>query len=328
MSKRKPPTVKLIDRLRYAQPKSVIMDWGEKDQAHLDLLKSQAEYSQAFLLDGVIDDYENLGDHVNCFDFPNLIPPFRYCFLESSKLSSNFSMGAQITTVALDDSLMPHIRRATPAINKLLTTMDKQMQGARSLAGVENDEGRQLADIYYVVTVQMVLEYDEYYVETLPLIMLGLNKAGQMVNSIEQPPKLKEYVDIEHLSSAFLNMLAFLLFSISLMNSKNVKMDKHEAQGIPNRGYRRRSKSDFPVTLFQWYTLEIETSNVAVKSSGGKKIPLRETVTKALHSVRGHFADYRKSGLFGKHKGVYWMPEHQRGDESAGTILKDYELVN
>lgn len=45
------------------------------------------------------------------------------------------------------------------------------------------------------------------------------------------------------------------------------------------------------------------------------------------HWVRGHYADYSKgNGLFGRIKGVFWMPEHKRGDESLGTVRQSYAV--
>ena len=47
----------------------------------------------------------------------------------------------------------------------------------------------------------------------------------------------------------------------------------------------------------------------------------------ALHSVRGHFADYRQGGgLFGKHHGLYWFNQHTRGASTEGMVVKDYAV--
>jgi hypothetical protein len=43
------------------------------------------------------------------------------------------------------------------------------------------------------------------------------------------------------------------------------------------------------------------------------------------HWVRGHFADYTKgNGLFGRIKGVFWIPEHERGSEELGRVIPEY----
>lgn len=49
-----------------------------------------------------------------------------------------------------------------------------------------------------------------------------------------------------------------------------------------------------------------------------------------FHLVRGHYADYRKNGLFGKPelRGRYWVPSHGRGDKSLGTINHEYHVTS
>jgi hypothetical protein len=45
--------------------------------------------------------------------------------------------------------------------------------------------------------------------------------------------------------------------------------------------------------------------------------------------IRGHYADYRENGLFGKPalRGVYWIPEHYRGDPSYGESVPEYVMA-
>jgi hypothetical protein len=45
------------------------------------------------------------------------------------------------------------------------------------------------------------------------------------------------------------------------------------------------------------------------------------------HVVRGHFRIYTEARpLFGKYVRTVWVAEHRRGDDSYGTIRKDYEV--
>ena len=45
-----------------------------------------------------------------------------------------------------------------------------------------------------------------------------------------------------------------------------------------------------------------------------------------LHICRGHFKDYRESGLFGKVKGIFWWDQYVRGDLENGAVVKDYNV--
>lgn len=47
----------------------------------------------------------------------------------------------------------------------------------------------------------------------------------------------------------------------------------------------------------------------------------------ALHSVRGHWAQYGSEGkgkLFGKYEGEFWIPSHERGDPTLGQVKSTY----
>ena len=47
-----------------------------------------------------------------------------------------------------------------------------------------------------------------------------------------------------------------------------------------------------------------------------------------LHVCRGHFADHRERGLFGKDhlRGIYWVPMHAKGNKEVGEVVKRYDL--
>lgn len=66
--------------------------------------------------------------------------------------------------------------------------------------------------------------------------------------------------------------------------------------------------------------IEIEISAMRRTLCGYGEITSRSSLAKALHHCRGHFKDYRAGkGLFGKHRRVVFVREHQRGDDSAGV---------
>lgn len=50
-------------------------------------------------------------------------------------------------------------------------------------------------------------------------------------------------------------------------------------------------------------------------------------VQRRQHVVRGHFRYYHPDRpLFGRTSGMVWVPAHERGSDTLGTIRKDYEL--
>jgi hypothetical protein len=46
-------------------------------------------------------------------------------------------------------------------------------------------------------------------------------------------------------------------------------------------------------------------------------------LSRAFHICRGPFAVYEGSGLFGKYFGRFWIPQHVRGSQSSGIVVKD-----
>lgn len=111
------------------------------------------------------------------------------------------------------------------------------------------------------------------------------------------------------------NFLTTLVFSIlALMSCKNVKMIERHA---PRQQRRFAERKGLP--LVSWHELVIPSSGGS-GSGTGKSEPL------ALHWVRGHFKDYRESGLFGNQKGVYWWSPYLAG-QADRVVLKDYKIA-
>jgi hypothetical protein len=110
------------------------------------------------------------------------------------------------------------------------------------------------------------------------------------------------------------------LFGVSLLHCKNVEMVERKTSAETNKYRKRKGKRP----LIEFKTLMIDSARKILKYEGeSNKIGLK----RALHICRGHFRDYREGrGLFGRYKGLYWVPMHTRGDEKVGIIEKDYKV--
>lgn len=118
------------------------------------------------------------------------------------------------------------------------------------------------------------------------------------------------------------------LYTMGMMNVKNVVL---EYQKRPAKLVKQRKKSGKPDYL-RAYTLAIDVyplgaahGKVSRKLLSGSPQGVNGTTNAALHQVRGHIADYRQNGLFGKHKGIFWIPAHHRGSSEKGLIEKVYD---
>lgn len=109
-------------------------------------------------------------------------------------------------------------------------------------------------------------------------------------------------------------------FGLSLLACKNIVTEKQEIDKPLQKARLRRNKRP----LRDFYVLKValpgrsQTSATRSKGDGLQR----------LHQVRGHLSDYRNgNGLFGKYKGVFWVPAHVRGKQENGIIAKTYELT-
>lgn len=108
-----------------------------------------------------------------------------------------------------------------------------------------------------------------------------------------------------------------VVLAFAFMHCKNVRHVENEPTGQRTR--RRQGKPP----LVKFYTLEIDPMKETLRREGNV-----ETVglAMALHICRGHFKDYRASGLFGKIKGIFWWGPALRGTPEAGAVVKDYAV--
>lgn len=110
---------------------------------------------------------------------------------------------------------------------------------------------------------------------------------------------------------------------LTLVNCKNIRaVDNQQASEKLNR--KRKRNGNLPLVTYK--TLEIDpTKGNTTRPPIGGSTSLSASI--ALHKVRGHLADYRKgNGLFGRHKGLFWIPAHERGAAENGVVIKTYEV--
>lgn len=110
------------------------------------------------------------------------------------------------------------------------------------------------------------------------------------------------------------------LLAFSFIHCRNVEMiDNSRRKGMGKRLRVSRKNADRIV----FKTIKIESIKRILATDGDID---NNGLGVALHLCRGHFKDYRNgTGLFGRHRDIYWWDEQWRGDQEYGTILKDYE---
>lgn len=107
-----------------------------------------------------------------------------------------------------------------------------------------------------------------------------------------------------------------VLFALSLMNCRNIKIEDVEPRPAPRRS--RRAK--MPLIRYSRIVLPRHTQHMrAALSAAGPRAP--------LHLVRGHFKTYSNDApLLGKHVGTWWWGWQARGHKDKGLVIPTYEV--
>ena len=130
----------------------------------------------------------------------------------------------------------------------------------------------------------------------------------------EGVPHPEEHIhDVYASAGICLGVLAFL-------NCKNVTTADEPPP--PPAVAKKRRKAGKPEIVYK----QLIVDGRPVTRGPGRETP--EEADFRYHITRGHFADHREHGLFGKEslKGIYWVPMHVRGSKANGEIVKDYKV--
>lgn len=109
------------------------------------------------------------------------------------------------------------------------------------------------------------------------------------------------------------------LLAITFTHVKGARVREEE----PLVGLSRRHEKKTGHPLVKYHTIDINPMREILLQEGRVET---EGLKRALHLVRGHFADYRERGLFGRTRGIFWFSDHIKGTEEAGIVVKDYTV--
>ncbi len=112
------------------------------------------------------------------------------------------------------------------------------------------------------------------------------------------------------------------LLALSFMHCRNVKV----VEEIPPPKLSKKHERKGHKPLLRYHVLKIDHMKSVLEREGhASTVGLKQ----ALHICRGHFATYGKDGkgkLFGKHEGRFWFPDHLRGNPVHGVVDKAYDV--
>lgn len=146
---------------------------------------------------------------------------------------------------------------------------------------------------------------------------LYLNKDGRMVcpQAIAFPSVDSFFINSSHI------FLSPAILALAFMNCKNVKM----REVLPDAPLSKKHQKKHGVPLVKYRVLEIDAGRTVMK--GGSRSVNDGDSERSLHICRGHFRTYTADApMFGHYVGNVWCPQHMRGNEKHGTIVKDYAV--
>lgn len=179
----------------------------------------------------------------------------------------------------------------------------------------------------WMVFFRMYVDMFGRYCEPWGLVGMYIDNTGQPVASsaitVAYSGARKE-ADIlgtgeEGIGSSVATEIFPYLFALSLMHCKNVTI---EDEIVPLKVRRARKRKRQPSIRYK--TLQIQPMVKVVRES--ENDTGQSEIQRALHICRGHFKDYRDTGLFGKYHDIYWWNMHVRGSAKQGVVVKDYEV--
>lgn len=231
-----------------------------------------------------------------------LAPPFRQFFVEADTIDPTYGLiqRGMLVIDGSDDWRAGHVSQAI---------RDAAPGGTRWLM---------------MATGYMYIEQRRQMVGYNGTLLIHLDESGHLLDDPEQiqvasAPTVSARPDFLP-GHALPGHLPYLLKAIGALHARTVA-DKI----TPTGAARRRAEKQGVQRLHDYYILRVKPSAPQTMRDVGQATK-RENQRRE-HMVRGHFRYYGpEAPLFGRTVGAIWIPDHERGNDTLGTITKDYEV--
>lgn len=313
---------RLIDRIMARQFSTPLPSWvNSPDDYHASRENAMREMSAAEVINvDNVADYVLSGTDQEEFgwdDYPTMAPPFASFWMEYRTPSRMVSVDpTPEAKLRKDGSLSTeHMPRSVGALVMAEDVPEeselRRTTGARwAVNAVMAHEFVKGEVVFPTLWLGYGVRVDGSVCDKDVMALIGANPDRQLLLTAETEAAVAE--------SLRAGMIP-LHFATSLMHCKNVEL--HDDPPPPKLSRRWEKKHGSPKVTVK--TLHIEPMRRTLNSEGRAGTL---GVKKAMHICRGHFKDYRESGLFGRHKGIFWWDAYVRGDSKSGEVVKDYSV--
>jgi hypothetical protein len=260
---------------------------------HRDDMRTMLTGAQMFSADNVAEYFYAVNSKEfwdSRYDFPCLAPPFLRMFIEWNRPSCIYSNEKGRSSSA-------HLASKTGVLLSYVpTAFGWHLDG--SLFVRNADKG---------LAVGVFLTYS-----------MDIDRNGHAINDLKHNGSPGAWVSSKEVIDAQSANWFPALLAVTFCNCKNVA----KVQNVPSKELvNARDKKDRPA--FTYTTLRIDPMKEVLRKEGESEVT---GLKKALHICRGHFAQYEAKGLFGKHKGTFWVPQHVKGHQKHGVAIKTYDV--
>ncbi len=247
-------------------------------------------------------------------DFPNVMLPFEYTFIEMRWPKVRFSEHVIESTAVLlwmEQARELEVKKSTGVMMTGLE-VKHHLHGLVFLSH-RTEEPRLMSRFILPVSQEGQVVADKAHGGQIGYAITFIQKEIPGVSD-EQLHSLQ--------NSLMTTSVMPALLTLSFMHCRNVTVRK-EMPPLPlSRKHQKRTGKP----LLRYHVLQIDHMKQVLEREGGAST---EGLKKALHICRGHFKHYGRDGkglLFGKHVATVWIPMHTRGSIEEGMVVKDYHV--
>lgn len=237
-------------------------------------------------------------------DWPCLAPPWNFAWIEYPSTSRKQRRGAWC--VGFD------LLKATPDERSQVNGMIGE-----AIADAENQSPGEV--VRWALVMCLFVDDLRHVQGPMGAVIWVLDEHGKELGNRWFLRPESEWQPTTHDEAMWLHAAALpALQTIAFAHCRNVVVDRHKRPAKLASAYRRRHGEE----PLGWRTVRLELPR---RASGPTSPDVSISEASSLHIVAGHFAHYGdccptthepKGKLFGRLTGVYWMPQHLRGDPS------------
>lgn len=250
-------------------------------------------------------------------DFPNVMLPFEYTFVEIRNHDRS-DPNNQLESTGILLSMVPPVRY-------------------QEVNTEENDQYMLAPSVKWHMTGVTFFKYRGAVPRLMARFAMPIDGEGKVLpvpnenveNGIGYAMKFMQKLagipehDLRTIHTASVSVILNpTLLTLSFMHCRNVKV--RQVCPPPKLSKKRQKKTGQPLLTYR--VLQIDHMKQTLEQEGHVS---SEGLKKALHICRGHFASYGRDGkglLFGKHTTTVWIPMHVRGNAEEGIVVKDYDV--